>query len=106
MTKLAAAPVVCKPQRLHIQLQPADKQGGGGGLMVIPYLVSKLSQPVRLQQQRGSEEEGGDKTKYEICGRSYDSNKEEEAQKEKCQNGKLKETKQANVSLVGWTPSG
>lgn len=39
----------------------ADKKWGGGGvwgggLMVVPYLVSKLSQPVRLQQQR---DEGG-----------------------------------------------
>lgn len=52
--------------------------------MVVPYLVGKLSQPVRLQQQRGAgaeeeeeeevrrRREGGDKTKYEICGRGYD----------------------------------
>lgn len=46
----------------------------GSGCVVVPYLVGKLSQPVRLQQQRGVEEEeeeegGGDITTYAICGR-------------------------------------
>lgn len=53
--------------------------------------------------------EGGDKTQYEICGWGYDENKEGGGKEEKCQNGKLKGTKQAvrteknvqaNVSLV------
>lgn len=47
----------------------------------VPYLIGKLSQPVRLQQQ--SRTKGGDKKKYEKCGRSYGENKE--GQKEKRQ---------------------
>lgn len=62
------------------------------GGRVVPYLVGKLSKPVRLQQQRGSG--GGDKTMYEKCGCGYEWKKE--GKKEKCQNGKLKTTKKSS----------
>lgn len=70
---------------LHLQSDVLKAEVGVVWWVSVPYLVSKLSQPVRLQQQ--SRTKAGDKKKYEKCGRSYGENKEGQKEK-KVKNGK------------------
>lgn len=64
--------------------------------MLVPYLIGKLSQPVRLQQQRRAET----KPSMRNVGGVMVKNKEVGGKKEKCQNGKTEKEKQHKRSRM------